>query len=314
MTALRLRARHVARYAARCAALLSLLACGTSNAGADLVVVSLRDPSALGALGDRQLTEASGVVRSDQHPGIFWSQNDSGNDAVLFAYDSAGVSRGATRVLGAINRDWEALASGPCTEGTCLYVGDVGDNRARRDDLAIWRIVEPAPGDSLSARATALRLRYSDGPRDVEAMWVGPDTTLWLLTKRPMFAPGGQLRRAQLYRVSASAWAASGVQVATLTDSLPIIPRTTDDGSWITDAALSPPDSSGARRVAIRTYQSVFVFAADARTGRPGALLATCSLVALNERHGEGLTWLTDGRLLFNAEGRGARLQAGRCP
>ena len=29
---------------------------------------------------------------------------------------------------------------------------------------------------------------------------------------------------------------------------------------------------------------------------------------------GEGVTWLDDGRLMFNAEGTGARLHMGRCP
>jgi hypothetical protein len=129
-----------------------------------------------------------------------------------------------------------------------------------------------------------------------------------------MLAPDGRSRPALLYRLPPELWAADGEQLAVLVDSLPIVPLASNDRTWVTDAALSAPDSAGARQVAVRTYERVFVFAADPVSGRPAALLQTCALDALHERYGEGVTWLPDGRLLFVAEGRSSPLQAGRCP
>ncbi len=293
---------------------ISLSACQQRNADAvDASVPALTSITTTGSLKASALIEASGAVRSTRNGNAFWSQNDSGNEADLFAYDSTGASLGVARVTGARNRDWEAIAMGPCTDGFCVYIGDVGDNGARREKVAIWRVVEPTVGDTLTAPATELRFSYSDGPRDVEAMWVSPDTTVWLLTKRPMLRADGTSRPALLYRLPASMWTESAEHVAILVDSLPIVPLASSQLTWITDASLSPPDSAGARHLAVRTYEQVFVFSADSTTGRPGALEHRCALAPLHQRSGEGVVWLADGRLLFNAEGRGSALQAGRC-
>ena len=292
-----------------------LAACGPRNAGTtDASVPALASITTTGTLKATGLVEASGVVGSTRTDNAFWSQNDSGNEAELFAYDSTGASLGIAIVNGARNRDWEAIATGPCAEGSCVYIGDIGDNGASRAQVTIWRVSEPMVGDTLTAPAAELRFSYPDGPRDVEAMWVSPDATVWLLTKRPMFRADGTSRPTQLYRLPASLWTDGGEHVAMLVDSLPIIPLASNERSWITDASLSPPDSTGVRHLAVRSYEQIFVFSADAMTGRPGALEHRCSLVPLRQRMGEGVVWLPDGRLLFTAEGRGSALQAGRCP
>lgn len=260
------------------------------------------------------LVEASGVAPSTRVPNTFWSHNDSGNDPMLFAYDSNGATLGTLRVSGAKNRDWEAIAIGPCTDGSCLFIGDVGDNDARREQLTIWRIPEPLPTDTVTPVAVPLRFRYEDGPRDVEAMWVAPDSGILLLTKRPMITRAGQRRMSLIYRLSPVVWRTQSAAVATLVDSVPIVPAASNPKQWITDASLSPPDSTGARQLAVRTYADVFIFDTDSRTGRPTALRHRCSLRALREQYGEGVTWLADRRLLFVAEGRSSVLHNGRCP
>jgi len=294
--------------------LVSFAACGPQRQVERTVVTALRESSQPGAFNTPGLVEASGVVRSEMNAGVFWSQNDSGNDALLFAYDSTGASLGITRVTDASNRDWEAIALGPCASGSCLYIGDVGDNGARQPSVTIWRVAEPAPGDSGTAPAVALRFRYPDGSRDVESIWVSPDTSIWLLTKRPMMAPNGVSRPVQLYRLPASVWSSSDRQVAALVDSLPIVPLASNDRTWVTDASISSADSTGSRRLAVLSYERVFIFAVDGTSGRPGSLLGTCDLAPLRMRQGEGLVWLADGRLLFSTEGRRAPLHAGRCP
>jgi len=155
----------------------------------------MRDAVQTGRLADRELDESSGMVESVAEPGVFWSQNDSGNDEYLFAYDSTGRARGRVLVRGGKNRDWEALTTGPCAEGQCLVIGDVGDNSARRDDLTLYQIAEPLQTAVSVPVLRTLSLRYADAPHDVEAMYAGPDGTLWLVTKRPQRGSGGERTR-----------------------------------------------------------------------------------------------------------------------
>ncbi len=294
------------------AALLSACARTASDSRTDLPL--LRDVTTPGRIEALELTEASGLSQSARDSTVFWSHGDSGNEPRLFGFDSAGRSLGSVKVTGATNRDWEAIAAGPCARGHCLYIADVGDNSARRDHVTIWRIPEPQPGDNSSEQTQALQVAYADGPRDVEAIWVAPDTTLFLITKRPD-RDKDRWRAARVYRVPVAAWQDSSVVTAEIVDSLPIVPLKGKAGGWITDASLSKADVQGDRRLAVRTYNSVYVFAVDRASGRPGALLGQCSLKSLPEQQsGEGVTWLTDGRLMFDHEGVRASLHVGRCP
>jgi hypothetical protein len=264
-----------------------------------------------GDLEDDALTEASGATVGAT--GVIWSLNDSGNEPLLFALDSTGAARGRVRVEGTKNSDWEAVSAGPCPQGACLYIGDVGDNGAQRVFVTIYRVREPAATDTTTEGAAALRVAFADGPRDVEAMWVAPDTAVWLVTKRPMSRPDGSARPSQLYRVPASAWGSERPVRVVVTDSIPHTPAKGVSDSWVTDAALSPPDASGRRRIAIRTYADVMIFDATPAFGT-GALVARCSLVPLYEEQGESLTWLPSGRLLLLSEGRRAPVHTAQCP
>ncbi|MCC6242279.1 MAG: hypothetical protein IT353_05535 [Gemmatimonadaceae bacterium] len=268
----------------------------------------------MGRLSDVELSEASGFARGTLRPNTFWSQGDSGNEPVLFAFDSSGVTLGTTRVRDAENRDWEAIAIGVCPSGSCLYIGDVGDNGARRNTVRIWRIAEPQPGDSASTPAEQLVVEYPDGPRDVESMWVAPDSAVYLLTKRPEKV-NDRWRAAQIYRLPADAWRANATITASLFDSLPIVPRKNDSRGWLTDAALSSADSSGGYRLVVRSYRDVSVWDIHPTTWHPRERLAHCLLTEVPEASsGEGVTWLADGRIALNHEGVRASLHAGRCP
>ncbi len=282
------------------------------------VSTSLSEVSVLGEFTHRDLKESSSAVPSRRTPGVFWTHNDAGNDERLFAFDSTGRDLGTVRVRGSRNRDWEAMAIGPCDEGVCLYIGDVGDNLREQKSVTVFRLAEPSPpgygraaGDTVNA---ILRFQYPDGAHDVEAMWVAADTSLWLATKRRLRDASGRNRPSLVYRVPASAWRANIVAVAELVDSLPIVP-TNNPSSMVTDAAYSAPFavSDGEPRLAVRTYDRLLVFTST-RAGRPGTLLAECSLEDLNEVQGEGIAWLPDGRVLLTSEKRGAPVHAARCP
>lgn len=317
-------------------AMFALQACGStmprSNADEALLsdssvsserATAPRDVSTPGTFTARALAEASAAVRSFSHAGVYWTLNDSGNDARIFAFDSAGRDLGTVRVSGARNRDWEAMATGPCEAGRCLYIGDVGDNLARHEAVVIWRIAEPAPPGAgtrvESEPAVAIAVQYPGGPRDVEAMWVDADTVVWLATKRPMSDAQKRWRPSLVYRVPAAAWraanrSASDTIPAELVDSLPIVPRR--ERTLVTDAGMSNPfgDPSLDSLLAVRAYGEVLILQVGRNSGRPRSLLGRCDLDVLREKQGEGVTWLPDGRLLLTSEKRAAPLRALRCP
>ena len=280
--------------------------------------IPLAGVSTIALHAPRALTENSSASMSVRQPGVFFSINDSGNDALLFALDTTGADRGNWRVVGANNVDWEATAIGPCGAASCVYIGDTGDNDAMRQSRTIYRLAEPdalPPGThpklgQLSAEA--LPFRYQDAPHDVEAMYVPPNGDVVLITKRPMIVRLGHYRAALVFRLSSSLWGRKTPAVATLVDSLPIVPGSAPF-RLITDAALSPD----AKHLAVRTYAQVYIFATDSLTGAVDHAVApsVCDLTTLSEYQGEGVTWANNtGRLVFTSEGKKAPLHIADCP
>ncbi len=156
------------------------------------------------------LDENSAAAVSVAHSGIVFTVNDSGNEPELFAFDTTGADRGRWRIVGAINRDWEAVAVGRCAperEAWCVFIGDVGDNALRRPLVTIYRVAEPVPlaaGERGELRADVLVARYPDGAHNVEAMVVAPDGALQLLTKQ-LRRSGGRAPAATLVYALAAA-------------------------------------------------------------------------------------------------------------
>src|SRR4030095_7791087 len=66
-----------------------------------------------GAVPD-ELKESSGLAISRTQPGVLWSHNDSGDGPNLSAIDGSGKLLGVFRGTGAMARDWEDIAAGPC--------------------------------------------------------------------------------------------------------------------------------------------------------------------------------------------------------
>jgi hypothetical protein len=102
------------------------------------------DPAPLEPLGwfdARAIPEASGIVKSRRHPGIFWVHNDSGNAPLLFAVRDDG--RIVRRFRLAIpNLDWEDIA---IDDRGHLYLGDIGNNAGLLRVRTIYQLDEPDP-------------------------------------------------------------------------------------------------------------------------------------------------------------------------
>jgi hypothetical protein len=145
-------------------------------------------PETIGVIQDSSLEEISGLVISQQNPGVMWVQEDSGAGAILTALDFSGATLGTLQLTGVINQDWEDLAIGPCETGTCLWVGDIGDNGNTRENVSILSTPEPVleglKAFSLEATASIYQFNYPEGPQDAEALVVDPAGLPYVLTKR----------------------------------------------------------------------------------------------------------------------------------
>lgn len=149
----------------------AILGCGDSSAAGECVECPAA--AVIGALGDPQIRETSGITASWAHPGVWYVHNDAGDVARLFAIAGDGALR-ATLTLDAPNVDWEDIARGPCNGAQCLYVGDIGDNDGVRAVYAVYRVAEPVQLIDSAVAAEPLPFTYPDGPHDAETLLVDP--------------------------------------------------------------------------------------------------------------------------------------------
>ena len=125
----------------------------------------------IGQITDNQLDEVSGLVASVKNPGLFWTHNDSGGKPWIYLIDTQGVVQLTAKLQGVKNRDWEDLALG----NGQIYIAEIGDNDAKRDDYKIYQFAEPE-FDSLSSieipkdSIRRMKFIYENGPRDAESL------------------------------------------------------------------------------------------------------------------------------------------------
>ena len=272
---------------------LLAIACRAHSLAAQAPIhLTLIDTAVLAA---PRLGESSGVAPS-RRPGVYWSHNDSGDGPFLYATDSAGRDLGAVRVDGAVNVDWEDIARGPCASppGTCLYIGDIGDNSARRRSVVVYVVREPDPptGPSDTGRYVtaidSIRLRYPDHPHDAEALAVTAEGRLLIVTK-------DLSARARLF---AAPLAGHGAEPVTLDPVCTLqVAVNPIRGRLVTGAALSPDQ----RWLVVRTYVSLHVFALD--PGCTPLLRETGVGIPVIETQGEGVTFDGADRLVLTSEG-----------
>ena len=161
----------------------SSTAAPASSTAPALARLAFGPPVLRGEIADEDVAESSGLVASRRYPGRLWTHNDSDQPPVLFCVEADGSSCGVFTVDGATNVDWEDIAAGPGPDPatTSLYIGDIGDNTESRDGVVVYRVAEPTvAGDETTggttAPATAIPLRYADGPHNAESLMVHPTT------------------------------------------------------------------------------------------------------------------------------------------
>jgi hypothetical protein len=145
-------------------------------------------PKSMGKIQNKKIDEASGLAFSRKHANVLYTHNDSGGDPFVFLMDTQGKHLGKIKLQGVQNRDWEDIAIGPGPERNhpYIYVGEIGDNNAKYDQIKIFRIPEPKEiTESMEMEPEILVLTYPDGPKDAETLMVDPITEdIFILSKR----------------------------------------------------------------------------------------------------------------------------------
>ncbi|MDX3529779.1 WD40 repeat domain-containing protein [Streptomyces sp. ID05-39B] len=265
------------------------LLAGALLVGALAAPVSAADGDKSFTIEDPRITESSGLAASRQHPGIYWTHNDSDDGPYLYAVDGSTGKTVARLTLTGIGtpRDVEAISIGP---GNRIYVGDIGDNLGGTWPYVwIYELPEPKELKNATVRATQYVVTYSDGPRDAESMLVHPKTgRVYIIDKKE---DGGHLYEAP------AKLSASGKNVLR-----PVAPIEL----WATDAALSPDGES----LAVRGYFGGIDY--DWNGGAPKRL---GRLDVPLQRQGESVTFSADGsKLMYGTEGAGSEVQAEDAP
>ncbi|HQR28162.1 MAG TPA: hypothetical protein PLP61_14070 [Nocardioides sp.] len=256
--------RHAERAGLVAVVVPFLVAAGLGHAdrgGAD-VMLRFADPA---------IVESSGLVLTD---GLVVTTNDSGDTGRVFVVDPATGRTVGTTTWSSSPVDVEALAPavGPRSGGE-VWVGDIGDNRAARDDVTLALV--PVGRSTTTVGAPTYRLTYPDGPHDAEALLVHPVTGRVYLATKGVF--GGTLLAAPR-RLSAE-------RPNRLRPVGPV-PGMVTDGAFLPDG----------RHLVLRTYTRAVV------CSFPG-LDPVASFPLPDQPQGEGLAVAPDGSLWLSTEG-----------
>ena len=232
------------------------------------------------------LAEASGLASSRRVPGRLWTHNDSGQP-ILFALDNRGAVTGQVQVSGATVEDWEGIAVGPCGSGSCVYIGDIGDNKAGRKRITIYRVPEPERPGGTAAVSDVFHATYPDGAHDAEALFFA-DGRLYIVTK-------GETGPVALYRFPAQLQAGATMKLERVGGPS----ASPDANSRITDGSASPDG----QWVALRSKSALtFYRASDVLAGQWRAA-GVVDLTSLNEPQGEGVALGADNTVFLAGEG-----------
>src|SRR6185437_12662303 len=102
------------------------------------------DSTLLFKFADSQIDESSGLGTSSYGDGIVYTHNDSGDTARFFAVNSSGATVAIYTLKGATAHDWEDMETGTDASGKpVLYLGDIGDNSAKRTEIDVYQVPEP---------------------------------------------------------------------------------------------------------------------------------------------------------------------------
>ena len=230
----------------------------------------------IGHIEARGVAESSGIVASLKYPGVFWTHNDQGNPAEIFAITREGKPLGRFKIE-AKNDDWEDIAT---DDAGNLYVGNIGDNEEGRKSVEVYRVKEPDPksagGGALAVEKT-WRLVYPERAVDAESLFVqgGYGYVITKVTKK---------REATMYR-----FPLEGGEEAIDLEEVTELPTT----SPVASASLS----ADGKRLAVVSQKGLCIFDVEGDVASAGE--APMRYIPFDGGHNiEGCTWVPEGVLL----------------
>lgn len=261
------------------------------------------EPRRLASLADGAVDESSGLAVSGRDPELLWTINDSGDAPLLYATDRAGHALGRAIVSGAINVDWEDLATVPAGDAEpALVIGDIGDFGRERDEIELYRLPEPVidPDDPppldqpiVTAPVERFPLAYPDGAHDAETLLVDPRDGEVLIVTKEVLGP------AKIYRVPQPM--TPGEPATMELAGLLSLPGLLLGAGLTTGGAVTAVGD----RVTVRTYGMAFEWRVEAGQSLLDALMGVSARRSLaGSGRGEAIAYGSDGEtLLMTAEG-----------
>ena len=261
------------------------------------------DAAIAGYLENADINEASGLARSHLNPERYWVINDSDSSPRLYAIGNDGSHQAVVEVEGAAVSDWEDLSSYVIDDRAMLLIADVGDNLARRRDIALYIVAEPAlagPDPHTIEVIRQINVILPDGATDVESVSV--DTVgekILILSKRDI--------PAVLYEVPLWADEADGPVKATrlgVVDSI-VQPTARDrahapvalDWHWQPTAMDISPDG---RNAVILTYRALYFYQrSPAQSWFDALQLPPATTVHFDAKEAEAVAFSVDGTEVY---------------
>jgi hypothetical protein len=291
-------ARLANATARSCAAAIIMAAAALATgatAGEAPAAIEYGQPRRLCNLADARIKESSGLVASVLGD-WWWTHNDSGDDARLYAIGRTGKTLHELLLAGVRARDWEDLTRVTVGDTSYLVVGDVGDNNSGHNRWFLHVVAEPDLSGAHAAAAEvaparSLTFTYSDGKaRDCEAIAAAPDGTLYLVSKsRDPKQP------AAVFTLPWPAVDGQGDAVAQLVATVPVLLVTAMD------------ISADGRRLLLVTYLDGFEYSRGPEESWAAALRRRPRRLALPPRwQGEAGCYGHDGRTIYLTSEQGA--------
>ncbi|HEU4425151.1 MAG TPA: hypothetical protein VFR67_21695 [Pilimelia sp.] len=231
-------------------------------------------------ISDDRMVELSGLVATaDGYIAVNDSSDSDRRRRVFFLDKKCEVVEAVAFPRRALDPEDLALSADRKT----LWIGDIGDNGADRQTIAVWKM--PADG---SKQPVIHRLSYPDGAKDAEALLVGRDGLPIIITKgakAELYKPTGAPKKDETTPLKK----VGELTLPKTSTSTPLGPL----GRITVTGAAAAPDG---RRVVLRTYADAFEW--DVADGNiPTALTSGKPRITPlpDEPLGEAISYSADG-------------------
>lgn len=242
----------------------------------------------IATLQDKRIMESSGLACSRLSQDIFWTHNDSGDIAQLYAFDKKGISVGSFVIPELKAIDWEDLSSFKLGDISYLVIADTGDNDRKRNHSTLYIVEEPTHNavekHPEAKLVKSIHFVYEDGPKDCEAVSVDPTDGTFYLISKSFFS-------CKVYTIS---WPTENkmdvnkLQVARYVADLPLM--------LVTGMDITPDG----RRAVVLTYTSAYqYFRNDGETWFEAFARKPLRISLPIRRQVEAICYGADGKLLY---------------